>query len=416
MTKTLGYKNKYSLKLFLACWTAYFSTYICRLNFSIVTPELIKNDVLSESQIAAVSSAFFICYGAGQLVSGILGDRISPRMLVFTGTFVSALCNILMFFFCKSYTALIILWGLNGAVQSLVWSPILRIAGDYFDKNDREKFATDISTTVTLGTLASYGVGLLTMQLLPWNYVFLTCGLCTMAAAVFWIYITGRLRLYKSAVRTNAEKAKADARPSAKQLAKLFTVSGCIILLIPIAIHGTLKDSITQWMPTFFADKFNFGTDISVLLTMILPVINVSGAYIARAINKRLNNIMNTALVFFTVTVLFLTMLRFIGTSSSLFALVCLAVVTTCMHAVNVMFITMVPLSFNKYGCVSTIGGMLNSAAYIGCGLLNIAAGSILNNGSSDWNKLFLFWLLLCGAAILLTVLCSMIWKKFTSK
>lgn len=159
MTKTLGYKNKYSLKLFLACWTAYFSTYICRLNFSIVTPELIRNNVLTESQIAAVSSAFFICYGAGQLVSGILGDRISPRMLVFTGTFVSALCNILMFFFCKSYTALIILWGLNGAVQSLVWSPILRIAGDYFDKNDREKFATDISTTVTLGTLASYGEG-----------------------------------------------------------------------------------------------------------------------------------------------------------------------------------------------------------------------------------------------------------------
>lgn len=30
--------------------------------------------------------------------------------------------------------------------------------------------------------------------------------------------------------------------------------------------------------------------------------------------------------------------------------------------------------------------------------------------------KLFLFWLLLCGAAILLTVLCSIIWKKFTSK
>lgn len=78
-----------------------------------------------------------------------------------------------MFFFCRTYIALIILWGLNGLVQSLVWSPILRIAGDYFDKNDREKFGTDISTTVTLGTLASYGVGLLTMMFLPWNYVFL---------------------------------------------------------------------------------------------------------------------------------------------------------------------------------------------------------------------------------------------------
>lgn len=65
MKTTLGYKNEYTLKLFLACWAAYFSTYICRLNFSIITPELIKKDVLIEPQIATISSAFFICYGAG---------------------------------------------------------------------------------------------------------------------------------------------------------------------------------------------------------------------------------------------------------------------------------------------------------------------------------------------------------------
>lgn len=414
MKKTFGYKNEYSLKLFLACWAAYFSTYICRLNFSIITPELIKNDVLIEPQIATISSAFFICYGAGQLFSGILGDKVSPKLLVFTGTFTSALSNILMFFFCRTYIALIILWGLNGLVQSLVWSPILRIAGDYFDKNDREKFGTDISTTVTLGTLASYGVGLLTMTFLPWNYVFLTCGICTLLASVFWIYETGKLRLYKNTVQIKINKP--DSHLSVKQFIKLFVMSGSIILLIPIAIHGTLKDSVTQWMPTFFTDKFSMGTNISILLTMILPVINVSGAYIARAINKKLQNVMKTAFVFFGITILFLVLLRLIGTNSSLFALVCLAVVTTCMHAINVMFITMVPLSFSKYGCVSTIGGILNSSAYIGCGLLNIAAGKILNDSSSSWNKLFVFWLLICAVSIILTAVCSVIWNKFTLK
>ena len=414
MKKTLGYKNKYTLKLFLACWTAYFSTYICRLNFSIVTPELVKNNILNETEIATVSSAFFICYGAGQLFSGILGDKVSPRLLVFIGTFASALSNILIFCFYESHITLTLLWGLNGIAQSLVWSPILRIAGDYFDKNDREKFGTDISTTVTLGTLASYGVGLVTMLFLPWNYVFLTCGICTLSASVFWIFETGKLKLYKNTIQRKMNNQNSDL--STKQFIKLFIISGCIILLIPIAIHGTLKDSVTQWMPTFFTDKFNLGTDISILLTMILPVINVSGAYIAKAINKKLNNILKTALVFFAVTILFLVLLHFIGTNSSVFALVCLAVVTTCMHAVNVMFITMVPLSFSKYGCVSTIGGILNSSAYIGCGLLNIASGNILNDASSSWNKLFLFWLFICATAIILTAVCTVIWNKFTSK
>lgn len=413
MSKSLGYKNNYSLKLFLACWVAYFSTYICRLNFSIVTPELVKNDVLTQPQIAVVSSAFFIFYGTGQLFSGILGDKVSPRLLVFAGTFISALSNILIFFFCKSHMALTFLWGINGIVQSLVWSPILRIAGDYFDEYDKEKFATDISTTVTLGTLSSYAVGLVTMLFLPWNYVFLTCGICTLAASFFWIKQTGKLNLYKDSLQNKAIKQKSDL--SLRQFIKLFAVSGCAILLIPIAIHGTLKDSVTQWMPTFFSDKFNLGTDISILLTMILPVINVSGAYIARAINKKLKNIMRTSLVFFSVTILFLVLIRFIGINSSLFSLVCLAVVTTCMHAVNVMFITMVPLQFGKYGCVSTMGGVLNSSAYIGCGILNIAAGNILD-GNSSWNMLFLFWILLCTAAIIFTVICSVIWKKFIKR
>ncbi len=407
----LGYKNKYSFRLFLACWIAYFSTYICRLNFSIVTPELIKNNVLTEAQISVVSSAFFICYGAGQLISGILGDRLSPRLLVFWGTFISALSNILLFFVCNSHIAFTLLWGVNGIVQSLVWSPILRVAGDYFDKKEREKFGTDISTTVTLGTLASYGIGLVTLLIFPWNYVFLSCGICTFAAAVFWIAETGKLNLYKCQTADVSEKLHMNL--SIKQFIKLFAVSGCFLLLIPIAIHGTLKDSVTQWLPAFFADEFSMDTDISILLTMALPVINVSGAYIAKAINSRLNNVMKTALVFFITALLFLIILRFIGINSLILSLVCLAAVTTCMHAVNVMFITMVPLHFSRYGCISTIGGILNSAAYIGCGALNLAAGKMLNSNES-WNGLFIFWLIICAAAIIVTMLCAVIWKRFT--
>lgn len=413
MSKSLGYKNKYSLKLFLICWAAYFSTYICRLNFSIVSPELVKNNVLSEAQIAVVSSAFFICYGIGQLFSGILGDKASPRLLVFLGTFISALSNILIFLFSKSYIALTFLWGINGIVQSLVWSPILRIAGDYFDKNDKQRFAADISTTVTLGTLSSYALGLVTMRFLEWNYVFLTCGISTLLISFLWIIQTGKLNLYNRSVQGHTAEKKLDL--SLKQFIKMFFASGCAILIIPIAVHGTLKDSVTQWIPTFFADKFNFRTDISALLTMVLPIINVSGAYIARVIYKKLNDVMKTAVVFFSAAMLFFVVIRFIGTDSPIISLVCLAVVTTCMHAVNVLFITLVPLQFGKYGCVSTMGGMLNSSAYIGCGMLNIAAGNILNEDSS-WNMLFLFWILLCIAAIIFTVICSFVWKKFVLK
>ena len=158
MKKRFGYKNAYNGRLFLLCWIAYFSTYICRLNFSAVMPELLGSGAFTQSETAAVSSAFFICYGAGQLFSGVLCDKISARLLIFAGVLFSGLSNLFIFLFSESYTALLVLWALNGIAQSLVWAPILKLAGDYYNEGEKVKFGVDISTTVPLGTLASYGV------------------------------------------------------------------------------------------------------------------------------------------------------------------------------------------------------------------------------------------------------------------
>ena len=85
-------------RLFLLCWTAYFATYICRLNFSAVMPELNTLGLFTKAQMASVSSCFFITYGVGQFINGFLGDRIAPRQMVFGGLLVSSLCNLLLFF------------------------------------------------------------------------------------------------------------------------------------------------------------------------------------------------------------------------------------------------------------------------------------------------------------------------------
>ena len=89
-----GYQNAYGGSLFFLCWVAYFSTYICRLNYSAVMPELTSSGIFTESEIAAVSSSFFICYGLGQLVSGSLGDKFSPRYMIFWGVLISGAINV----------------------------------------------------------------------------------------------------------------------------------------------------------------------------------------------------------------------------------------------------------------------------------------------------------------------------------
>lgn len=196
------------------------------------------------------------------------------------------------------------------------------------------------------------------------------------------------------------------------QITKIALQSGVLLLMIPIVIQGTLKDSVTQWVPSFFAGTFGSGTSFSLLLTMLLPIVNVTGAYLAKALNRRLQNEITTSMVFFGISMLFLALLRLCGTKSIVLSLISMAAVTNCMFAVNVMLITLVPLRFAKTGRVSTIGGLLNAVAYIGCGALNLLAGKLLELGSG-WNALFVFWIALALAAVLVSAVCIPLWRKY---
>lgn len=412
-TNFLGYEDKKNQKLCILCWIAYASTYICRLNYSAVMPELEKLNVFPESQIAAISSAFFICYGLGQIVSGMLGDRISPRYMIFGGLAISSISNIAIFM-VNSFFPFITLWAINGAVQSMVWTPILRTAGDYFSPYEREKFGIHIASTVPLGTLASYGVSLLTLLVLPWKYVFLVCGAISLAASAYWFMGTKNIITESGKVKLSENEAKAP-KLSYKKMIGLMASSGVFILTISIVIQGTLKDSVTQWIPTFFSQQFSTGTGTSLALTMILPIINVTGAYFARFANKYLRNELKTSMLFFAIAAAFLAVLNCFG-NNIILSLICMAGVTNCMFAINVMIITMVPLHFSRYGCVSTVGGILNAVAYIGCGALNMVAGSILEKSGSSWSALLIMWLSLAVIAVIVTGIAVLPWNKFLKK
>lgn len=391
MKACLGYKTRRDRDIFLLCWLAYSATYICRLNFSSVIPSLISGNVLSENLIASVSSAFFICYGLGQIVSGIIGDRLDTKYMVFCGVLLSSISNILIFFF-HSYPLLLTLWAANGLFQSLVWSPILKLASLQYDEETKDKFGMQMSTTVPVGTVLSYAVSLLTMLFLPWKYVFLVCGIILAAVSFVWLFGTGKLHL------NGKDTAKKESVKLGKSV-KILICGGVPVLLIPIIVQGTLKDSVTQWVPEFFSSQFGSGVAFSLLLTMVLPIINVSGAFIAEKVNNKLHSEAKTSAVFFAASFIFLIFLFISAGKSLILSLISMVVVTNCMFAVNVMLITIVPLRFAKHGNVSTAAGILNATAYIGCAAMNQVAGELLQ--SRTWNSVIIFWLALSVIATL---------------
>ena len=116
--------------LVYALCAVYFAGYFARLDYAVVIAEIVRSEGLLKSDAALATTACFVTYGAGQLLSGWLGDRVSPKRLIFAGLAGSAVCNGLLSL-CSGVGSMTAVWAVNGMAQSMLWPPMMRLMTGY---------------------------------------------------------------------------------------------------------------------------------------------------------------------------------------------------------------------------------------------------------------------------------------------
>jgi len=87
-------------------------------------------------QIGALTSIFPIMYGMSKFVSGVLGSRTSPRLLLAGGLMATAAMNI-AFGFSTSMIWFAFFWSINGMLQGLGAPGCARILTSWFAAKER---------------------------------------------------------------------------------------------------------------------------------------------------------------------------------------------------------------------------------------------------------------------------------------
>ncbi|MFG6365163.1 MFS transporter, partial [Schaedlerella sp.] len=181
-----------AMALFLLCWAAYFTSYIGRLNYSSAMTAMIQEEILTKSQAGFISMVYFFAYGIGQLCNGLLGDRMHPGKMIFTGLSAAALMNLLMGFTGR-FLLMSAIWGINGYAQAMIWPPIIRIFAEMLEKERKMKYCVDIVSSQVVGTLASYLIAAGVMWLFGWKAVFAAAAVCLAAMAAAWTVGFGKI-------------------------------------------------------------------------------------------------------------------------------------------------------------------------------------------------------------------------------
>lgn len=224
--------------------------------------------------------------------------------------------------------------------------------------------------------LAAYGICVICISLGNWQRAFWTGGLFLTVAGVLWLAaITALERL---AHRDGIEDVLAQGNVRSTLPEKKSTQQ-LVLTLAPVClaacIHGLLKDGIMTWVPSFLQEKFSLLTAFSVSLTMLLPLVNLSGVYIGNAVNvRRFRNEASTACLFFGVCGAGLLLWLFWGKESLGITFAVLLFSTTCLTSVSTMLLSLLPLRFRRQGQTATVTGPSSMRSHMWAALCQASA------------------------------------------
>lgn len=391
-------------------WMIYFSSYITRINFGAVLVEFISVEGVLKSEASVITTVLFITYGIGQLVSGYLGDRISPRWLIFTGLTVAVVSNILLPLVSPNIPVMAVIWGVNGMAQAFMWPPLVKILTSALTPEDYARIVPGISTSSAMATIAVYLVSPLIIGVASWKTVFVVAATIAMAAAVIWLVVSGKL-LKDVDFNLAGGKKQISQEPQEKTPLDKAMWTLIPVILVGIAVQGMLRDGITTWMPTFISETFDMGSSVSILTGVALPIFHMIVSMCTYWILKKMkHNVFNCMAMFFTVTMVLLLMLSLFGMNSMILATLLIAMSIGAVHGINALQTCYLPATFSNTGNVSFLAGMLNSATYVGSALSTYLFAVI--SEKMGWNATIISWIIFAGSGLVLTAICILYLKR----
>lgn len=399
------------VKICLLCCLAYFAGYLTRIDYAAVLVEIIDDLQVTKDTASIAVTGSFITYAIGLLISGWIGDRIAPRKLIAVGLTGTSLINLMMPLM-PNITLMTVFWCFNGFFQSMLWPPIARIMAEHLDFDGfYAKAIVYVSSATSVAMIfVRCFLAPVTIQLAGWRPVFLLCGGAGLAIVFLWLFGTRSMRGNEK----NKTPQSNDAMdgPTNRVSMKTLAVSGVFIAMIGIILQGMLKEGIETWMPTYISDVFALGSSVSILTSGVLPVFSVLSVSVASVLYAKIGNELKTATLLFGIAMgLSLVILPFFS-ANVIFTALMMAVITGCMHGINLMLISRVPRAFKKYGKVSTVSGTLNACSYLGSALS--AYGFARFSELYGWYFILISWVVITALGAVVCALCIKRWERFT--
>ncbi len=405
-------QRKQVVGLILLFMSVYFCNYLTRHNYGVVLVEILRSESFSKTAASAALTGMFVAYGLSQLLSGFLGDRIDPVQLIAVGLAGSSATNLLIPL-CRTPTAMTAVWCVNGVCQAMCWPPMVRLAAALLEEQDYRTAVVRIGWGGYLGTIFLYLTSPLVIRLSGWRTVFFLCGGAGIVMTAVWLIGSHQICAGLLPAGPVQKQTRAEGKSSGGVIPRtVLPVMGAILL--SIVLMGILRDGITSWMPTFISERFDLGSDVSILSGVFAPMLSIFVVQFAGKVQQKwVRNELLCAAGAFSLAAGACELLRLFSGSGPIVSTALFACAICCSRAASLYLTCMVPYHFGKTGRVSAVSGMLNAATYVGSAISSYGLAAVTER--AGWNATLLVWLAAALTGVLLCGLAVRKWGRFTA-
>jgi MFS transporter, OPA family, glycerol-3-phosphate transporter len=279
----------------------YASYYMCRYNFRFATPGMVEEFGFNKLQITGILSAWSIAYGTGQLVNGLLTDRIGGKAAMLIGAAGTIAINFVFGFasFAGTFSTFALIWLLNGWFQSFGAPGMIKINAAWFNRTERGTFAGIFGFMIQSGQvainnlapviLAGFTIGTWIVAEGEWRWLFRVPPLFTAACAVLVAFIpkeTPEQAGYHGLIKDDQGTPDSGARTTLKQsFVTIFTHPVVWFYAAAYACTGAVRNSSDQLAVLYFVEQLKLDMTTkprAVFWTMnLMPLVAVLGSFLA---------------------------------------------------------------------------------------------------------------------------------------
>ena len=394
--------------LLALCWVVYTCSYIGKLSYSANLNEIMKEFGVLKADAGLISTFFFFAYATGQIINGLLCKRYNIKYVVFTCLMVGGAMNVLIA--TAPFHMLKYVWLVNGIAMSFLWPTLIRLLSETLKKENVDRAIVVMGTTVATGTFLVYGMSALFVGIANYTWTFFLAAVLLATVAIIWFFsFDGLVKPLKKEADEEHEAARVEELEkqgtSSGMLAKNFFIVLVCVLAFFAAANNFVKDGLTGWTPTILEEVFKTPDWMSILLTLLLPLLAIPGTVLAVKLYNIVKNFIGTCTLMFVMSGVLMGVVIWAIPQGNTLGLVvtvtAFSLISALMNGIDNIIVSMVPLQLKGKVDSGRLAGVLNGFCYVGSTIAMYGLGFI-KDALKEWTAMF--YVLLAIACVIVVV------------